>query len=736
MKQPHYILQVAVPRPIYYALSYRTSDSTIQAACRVRVPLGHTEVTGLVIKVQADTGRQADQKPLKNILQCLDSEPLFDPHLLDLLLWSQRYYHAPIGEIIFTALPISLRKTRKVPCIKTWQLTPLDQAQDIGLLSRARKQKLLISALLKDSILSESQCKTLLGSSYRTVLKALQKKAWIEPLERPAFQAINPKRGCDFQEKLTLTDEQQHSVSQFKQWVEQGKPKPILLHGITGSGKTEVYLHMISDTIRAGQQALILVPEIGLTTQLVDRFQNFFPQQHIVTLNSSIARMTRLSHWIAVKSGDADIIIGTRSAIFAAFKSLGVIIIDEEHDLSFKQHEGFRYHARDLAVKRAYDLKIPIVLGSATPALESLYNSRRGKYHYLHLSRRPGTRTSPDVFVQSTHGAPLKAGLSEPLVSEIKQTLQRDQQVMLFLNRRGFAPTLLCQQCGWHSQCRDCDSNMTLHAKIQKMRCHHCGYEEVAHQACPNCDSKQLDILGQGTQRVEVALKGYFPHTAVIRIDRDTIRKKGQMDAKLQPIRDGKAAILLGTQMLAKGHDFPQVTLVGILDIDQALFSTDFRAPERLAQLIVQVSGRSGRGKQKGKVILQTSQAKHPLLVTLLSQGYLAFANSLLEQRRLWQFPPYSYHALIRADSLQAEQALLFLETVRGYFSEIAGLTLMGPMPSVMERRAKWYRAQLLLVAQQRPVLHGAIEQQLPRIGKIRKKGKLRWVIDIDPLEA
>ena len=736
MKQPHYILQVAVPRPIYYTLSYRTSDSTIQAACRVRVPLGHTEVTGLVMKVRADTGSDLTDKPLKNIIRCIDTEPLFDPHLLNLLHWCQRYYHAPIGEIVFTALPLSLRKTRQVPRVKTWQLTRLDHAQDIGVLKRAKKQKQLIKALLETPFLSDAQCKQLLGSSHRNVLNALQEKAWIESSEHPAFQAVKPQRDSHFQPKLSLTDEQQHSVTQFKHWAQHKRPKPILLHGITGSGKTEVYLRMISDMILAGQQALILVPEIGLTTQLIDRFQDFFPQQQIVTLNSSIARVTRLSHWIAVKSGDADIVIGTRSAVFAAFKDLGVIIIDEEHDLSFKQHEGFRYHARDLAVKRAYDLKIPIVLGSATPALESLYNSRQGKYHYLHLSRRPGTRTSPDVLVYSTHGAPLKAGLSEPLLTEIKARLQQKQQVMLFLNRRGFAPILLCQQCGWRSQCRDCDSNMTLHAKIQKVRCHHCGYEEIAPQVCPDCNSKKLDIRGQGTQRIEVALKGYFPQTAIIRIDRDSIRKKGQMDEKLQPIRDGKAAILLGTQMLAKGHDFPQVTLVGILDIDQSLFSTDFRAPERLAQLIIQVSGRSGRGKLKGKVILQTSQPKHPLLITLLSQGYLAFATSLLEQRQLWQFPPYSYHALIRAESLEPSQALKFLEQVHHYFEGIDGLKLMGPIPSPMERRAKWHRAQLLLVAEQRAVLHGAIDQQLKQITKIRKKGKLRWVIDVDPVEA
>ncbi len=736
MKPRYIILQVAVPRPIYYSLSYRSSDLSIQVGCRVQVPLGHTEVTGLVMAVQPEPDQSKPQPLLKNIIRVIDSEPIFEPSLLAILLWCNRYYHTAIGDIVFTAVPLALRKTRQVAPITIWQSSSSQQAKDIGRLNRAKKQKLLITALLETPVLSEQQCKQLLGASYRTILKSLKEKGWIQSSEISPYQCFTPSKEVKIVAPLTLTDEQSDAVQRFEDEAKQARPKPILLHGITGSGKTEVYLRMITAAIKAGQQALILVPEIGLTTQLIDRFQRFFPQQSVVSLNSAIARMTRLSHWVALKSGEANIIIGTRSAVFASFKQLGVIIIDEEHDLSFKQHDGFRYHARDIAVKRAYDLKIPIVLGSATPALETLHNSQSGKYHYVHLSRRPGARCSPIVTVQSTLGSPLKAGLSTPLLQQIQQRLDKNQQVMLFLNRRGFAPTLLCQNCGWHSQCRDCDSNMTLHAKDQQVRCHHCGYEEHVITSCPNCQSRQLDTQGQGTERVEIALQGHFPDTTIIRIDRDTIRKKGEMDHKLQHIRAGKAAILLGTQMLAKGHDFPLVTLVGILDIDRSLYSTDFRSPERLAQLIIQVSGRSGRGKHKGRVILQTSQPDHPLLVTLLSEGYLSFANALLAERKLWNLPPYSYQALIRAESLKQPNALQFLERVLICFREIEGLTLMGPMPSLMERRAKWYRAQLLLTSTQRSVLHHSIRQQLEVIGKIRKGGQLRWSIDIDPLDT
>ena len=736
MSQSSQIIHVAVSRPIYYALSYLCEDRAVKLGCRVLIPLGNTEITGVVTGIQES--KETEIK-LKSIIRLIDQEPLFDISLLKLFNWANHYYHTPIGDVIFTALPVALRKTKQVPQKKGWQLSKTSQSLDIGSLDKAKKQKIAIQAMCDNSISKtiflNEDCKKLCGSGYRAILKALEKKEWIEPITLTPFQTIKNNKITDFQQTITLSDEQQICLNQFQEWTNEAPLKPILLYGITGSGKTEVYLRMISQTIKAGKQALILVPEIGLTTQLIDRFQSYFSKQTITTLNSSVAKGERLENWIATKSGDADIIIGTRSAVFAAFKSLGIIIIDEEHDGSFKQQDGFRYHARDIAVKRAYDLQIPIVLGTATPSLETLHNSDQNKYHYSTLKRRPGTRTPPEVLVQDTKGLYLDAGLSQPLLAEIKQSVEQGNQVMLFLNRRGFAPTLFCSNCGWHSQCRDCDTNMTYHAKIQKMVCHHCGYEEKTPYRCPSCNSESLDTMGHGTERVEIALQGHFEKIPIIRIDRDSISRKGEMDRKLQIIRDGKPAILLGTQMLAKGHDFPKVTLVGILDIDQSLFSTDFRAPERLAQLIIQVAGRSGRGEQKGKVMLQTCQPDHPLLVTLLSQGYLAFANSLLEQRKRWSFPPYSYQALIRAEGLEKSQAMQFLEKVSEKLENSGDVMVMGPIPSAMERRAKWYRAQLLLNSINRKALHQLIASQLIAITKIRKGGKVRWSIDIDPID-
>lgn len=735
MKQKIQILDVAVSRSIYYPLSYQYIGEPIKAGCRVLVPLGNTEVTGLVIATHSANKDDERSKQLKPIIRLLDQLPIFDTQLLALFDWARRYYHAAIGEIIFTALPVAIRKTKKVPPKKAWRLTKQSKTFDINSLNKAKKQKALITSFGEQPLLLDDNCKQISGSGYRTILKALQEKGWLEPLTLSPYEQINTDIHTDFQQTITLTEEQETCLAQFNAWIRETPLKPILLHGITGSGKTEVYLRMISESIAAGKQALILVPEIGLTTQLIDRFQAYFSQQRIITLNSSVAKGERLDNWIAVKSGDANIVIGTRSAVFASFKSLGIIIIDEEHDSSFKQQDGFRYHARDIAVKRAYDLHIPIVLGSATPSLESLHNSNQDKYHYSVMKRRPGSRTPPEILVQDTKGHYLDAGLSKPLIGEIKSNIENGNQVMLFLNRRGFAPALFCTHCGWHSQCRDCDSNMTYHARRQKMVCHHCFYEEPIQQVCPECKQQTLDTMGQGTERVEIALQGYFSDIPIIRIDRDTITRKGEMDRKLKTIRDGKPAILLGTQMLAKGHDFPKVTLVGILDIDQSLFSTDFRASERLAQLIMQVAGRSGRGKQKGKVMLQTCQPEHPLLVTLLSQGYLAFASSLLAQRQRWNFPPYSYQALIRAEALEKSKALPFLEKVRDVLAINDQVTLMGPIPSAMERRAKWYRAQLLLSSNNRKALHQTIASQLPEITKIRKGGKLRWAIDVDPLD-
>ncbi len=411
MSQTKQILQIAVSRPIYFALDYLYVGDAAEIGCRVRVPLGNTEVTGVIINKRKADGEQAKLKPISRLL---DTNAIFDEQLIRLFIWASQYYHAPIGEIIFTALPIALRKTRQLPIKKAWQLSPQAESLDISSLNQAKKQKQLLGLFSNKEPIWEEDCKKISKTGYRNLLKALQQKGWIEAIKLSPFAQTQKNKATDFKQSLELSDEQQQCLHDFHTWINEKPLKPILLHGITGGGKTEVYLRMISESILAGKQALVLVPEIGLTTQLIDRFQAYFPNQYITTLNSSVAKGERLENWIAVKSGDADIVIGTRSAVFASFKALGIIIIDEEHDASFKQQDGFRYHARDIAVKRAYDLQIPIVLGSATPSLESLHNSQQGKYYYSTLKRRPGSRTPPDIIVQDTKGLPLETGLSQP----------------------------------------------------------------------------------------------------------------------------------------------------------------------------------------------------------------------------------------------------------------------------------------------------------------------------------
>jgi primosomal protein N' (replication factor Y) len=729
-------INVAIPRPLYQLLSYfnQDDDLTIHVGCRVLVSLGNIEITGIVLSTEEiDEGENHQLKPIINVL---DTVPLFETQQLAFFQWCAQYYHAPIGEIIFTALPVALRKTRQVPTQKVWQLTEEGRGISSETLARAKKQQALFGLFETSPVLTESALEQLFPKNWRNTIKELEKKGLIERGRLPPFQPVQQGKNAPqtFDRSIKLTDDQQECIEQFQAWSDVDQPKPILLHGITGSGKTEIYLRLLEPYIARQQQALILIPEIGLTQQLITRFRQHFPAQQTVVLNSSLAKGERLENWVATKSGDADIIIGTRSAIFSPVKRLGIIIIDEEHDASFKQQDGFRYHARDLAVKRAYDHKIPVIMGTATPSLETLHNAQCGKYHYFSLKKRPGTRKPPTIFLQDTRSTHLEAGLSINLLNKLKETVEQGQQSMLFLNRRGFAPALFCSQCGWSAQCSDCNVNMTYHAGIQKVICHHCDNSYTVSQHCPECHSDSLSTQGQGTERLEFTLRNHFPDTPIIRIDRDTTARKGEMDKKLDIVRQGEPAILVGTQMLAKGHDFPNITFVGILDLDQSLFSIDYRAPERLAQLITQVAGRAGRGKMPGNVMLQTCQPEHPYLTTLLTSGYTAFANQLLEERKRWRFPPYSYQALLRAESLEMRHALQFLEASRQQLQPF-NLSILGPIPAPMERKAKWYRAQLLLTTEQRKDIHYAISETIYHLNKLSKKGKLRWSIDIDPID-
>ncbi|MDP1708980.1 MAG: primosomal protein N' [Gammaproteobacteria bacterium] len=509
-----------------------------------------------------------------------------------------------------------------------------------------------------------------------------------------------------------------------------------LLEGVTGSGKTEVYLRLIERVIAAGQQVLVLVPEIALTPQLMARFTQRFSVP-VALLHSGLSEGERLHAWRAARSGQAAIVVGTRSAVFTPLAQLGLIVVDEEHDLSLKQQEGFRYHARDVAVMRAQRAAVPVLLGSATPSLESLCNVREGRYRHLLLPERAGRATAPRITVLDMRSTPAEGRVSRPLLVQMAATLQRSEQALVFLNRRGYAPTLICNACLWVATCERCDTRMVLSQRAQRLTCHHCGASRAADTLCPVCNGTTLYALGHGTERVEETLARYFPGTTVARMDRDTTRAKGALHALIEDVHAGRSQILVGTQMLAKGHHFPKVTLVGILDADQGLYGVDFRAPERMAQLIVQVMGRAGRGEASGQVVIQTHHPEHPLLQLLLARGYGAFAEAALAERAEASLPPYNALALLRAEAVDVRVPQAFLEAARAIAEEaaVAGVQLLGPVSAPMERRAGRTRAQLLLQATQRAPLHRLLERCLPGWEGLKLARRVRWSLDVDPME-
>jgi len=533
--------------------------------------------------------------------------------------------------------------------------------------------------------------------------------------------------------QLNLNPEQQVAVAQVQAALDVFQV--FLLDGVTGSGKTEVYLQVIQAVLQAGKQVLVLVPEIGLTPQTIQRFRARFATS-VLALHSGLTERERLNAWIAAKSGQAQIIIGTRSAVFTPLPHLGLIIVDEEHDLSFKQQDGFRYHARDMAIMRAHLNKIPIVLGSATPALETMFNAQQGKFRYVCLPHRAGNALLPTFHVVDIRNQTLEQGLSPTLLQMMQEHLARDEQVMLFLNRRGYAPVLLCHACGWMVDCKRCDMRMTYHKSTARLHCHHCEMQKKIPVVCEACGEKTLQAVGVGTERLEDVLKKYFPKHSIARIDRDNTQRKGSMEKLLTNIQAGLHHILIGTQMLAKGHHFPNVTLVAIVDADGGFFSSDFRAFERMGQLLLQVAGRAGRVNKPGKVVMQTHHPDHPLLFQLFNDRYQQFASTLLQERAAACLPPYAHIALVRAEAFEDKHVLAFLTEAKTLM-QAAGFSLqiLGPVPAPMPRRAGRYRAQLLLQAKQRAHLQQFLKQVLPDIEKIPSKHRVRWSLDVDPVE-
>lgn len=724
------ILRVALDTPLRRLFDYRApADGTgIVPGMRVLVPFGRRELIGVVIDIAAHS--EWPDARIRTVLAVLDAEPVVDAKLLGLVLFAAEYYHHAVGEAINAALPAGLRAGRPLLALEPrWRLSP---AGHLALATKTRfgvRQRALIDRFMERGSIDLTDLEVL-GEGGRVALRGLVGKGWVDSYEVPGDDAMPAPGRCGV--RPNPTPAQAQAIADIETNLD--RFSPFLLYGVTGSGKTEVYLRAIESVIARGRQALVLVPEIALTPQTVARFRARFDVP-IAILHSGLTDTDRLSMWRLARSGRAPIVIGTRSAVFVPLARPGILIVDEEHDPSYKQQEGFRYSARDLAVLRAQREHIPVVLGSATPSLESLHHSQAGRYQKLSLPERAGAAGTPRITVIDLRAHEERHGIATPTVLAIERHLAAGGQVLIYLNRRGYAPTLFCPGCSWSAPCADCDARMTVHMRRQLLVCHHCGAQAPVPYACPQC-SNELRPVGQGTERIEDGLDELFPGRALVRIDRDTIQGRGEIEHALERVQSGEARLLVGTQMLTKGHDFPDVTLVVVLNADQGLFGTDFRASERLAQSIVQVAGRAGRASRPGEVYIQTACPDHPLLQRLVTEGYEGFAQSALHERAAAGWPPYSRLALLRADAPERADALGFLEAARRLAPTGFPIRLLGPVASAMERRAGRYRAQLLVESTQRLGLHQFLARWVNAVESLPEARKVRWSIDVDPLEV
>lgn len=725
---------MAVDTPLRRLFDYLPQHDSSHAAFvpgqRLLVPFGkNRSCVGMLVTI-SDTSAIATHK-LKRALKALDTAPLLTLDHLDFLLWAARYYHHAPGEVILGGLPKSLRSG--APAVRkniySWRLTPAGKMFDLHTMDTAPRQKAIIKFLLgsRPGIPSGEILKQL--GNCHAAIKALENKGLIERHIQTA--APYAKQARKNNTGIILNNDQKRAVTAIVS--ARNHYQPFLLNGVTGSGKTEVYIHSIATILKEGRQALVLLPEIGLTPQFIERFRQQF-NESVAVVHSALSDSERLQAWLMARDGDIKVIIGTRSALWTPFKNLGIIIIDEEHDLSFKQQDGFRYSARDMAIARAQRENIPVVLGSATPALESVLNVTRGRYLEMKLPQRAGNASMPVIKIIDLRNRRLDGAVSMPLLAAIRDRLDNKEQVLLFLNRRGYAPVLMCHDCGWVYKCPRCDIQMTWHKHNEKLCCHHCTHKEKRRVYCPGCNGSNIAEIGHGTQRLTETLAGHFPGASILRIDRDSTRRKGTMQNMMEDVLKGDVDILIGTQMLAKGHHLPGVTLVGIIDADRGLYSVDYRASERMGQIIMQVGGRAGRANKPGTVLIQTYHPEHPLLQTLAQHDYARYTSLLIKERKEANLPPFSHQVLLRAEAHSMPLAARFLKTARDRLPPSGhDLEIFGPLPAPMEKRAGHYRMQLLLQAQNRARLRNLLERWIADLEQLPEARKVRWSIDVDP---
>jgi primosomal protein N' (replication factor Y) len=677
-------LQIVVLGPVWGPFDYLPPNPLpTEALCvgtRVLVPFGKKSAPTTGVITQIKATSDCPTNKLKRVIEILDVQAILPPSLFSLCEWLHRYYHCPPGEAWNLFLPKRLRS----------------------------------------------------GEANEWPKRAGKKKTREEAAAPMATSTV----------PLTLNVQQDTAIATITNAI--GKFQAFLLEGVTGSGKTEVYLQIIEAIINRGQQALILVPEIVLTPQTLRRFEARFSCP-LAILHSGVSEASRFYHWKMAAEGHAPIVIGTRSAAFVPLKNPGLFVVDEEHDLSFKQQTGVRYAARDVLMMRAYIEKCPIVLGSATPSLESLYNVQQKKYTLIPLSKRAGIAQAPAIKLINPRNEKTVSGISETLRRKITEHLGKHRQVLLFLNRRGYATVLFCQSCGWKARCKRCDAHLVYHHKKNCLKCHHCLSITGLPAACPDCQTTPLKPVGIGTEKIESTLSEWFPDYPTVRIDRDVILNSEALQDTLAQVHTGAPLIILGTQMISKGHHFKNVTLVGIVDIDAAFFSADFRSQERLGQLIVQVGGRAGREEHIGEVLLQTHFPEHPLLTTLLQSGYAAFAKTLLAERELMALPPFSHHILWQAESKHPQRAIDFLSWIKDKSQQLAtknliqpptDLQILGPIPALMEKKVGYYRAQLIVQTQERKNLHTWVNRLLAEVQASPIRTTARWIVNTDPQEV